>query len=91
MERGGALAWGIVPSGLPDPEQVARETADSLVERLEAGMGLLVEKGIDKELIVERALITPNCGTGTMRPDLAERTFTLTREISEIMRGRYFG
>ena len=91
LERGGALAWGIVPSGLPDPEQVAGETAESLVKRLEAGIGLLVDKGIDKDLIVERALITPNCGTGTMRPDLAERTFTLTREISEVMRGRYFG
>lgn len=89
MERGGALAWGIVPSGLPAPDQVGKETADTLTKRLEDGMQMLVDKGIDKELIVNQALITPNCGTGTMAPDMAERTFTLTREISQIMQQKY--
>ncbi|MBE0449133.1 MAG: methionine synthase [Actinobacteria bacterium] len=90
LDRGGILAWGIVPSGLPLPDQVARESVASLVERLEAGMQLLVDKGIDKELLLNQALITPNCGTGSMKPEFAERTFTLSHEASEVMRRKYF-
>jgi hypothetical protein len=90
LERGGVLAWGIVPSGLPSPDQVARESVTSLVERLEAGMQLLVDKGIDKELLLHQALITPNCGTGSMKPEFAELTFKLSREVSEAMRQKYF-
>lgn len=91
LDRGGVLAWGVVPSGLPTPDQVAKETTDSLIEKLEVGMQFLVDKGIDKEILVSQALITPSCGTGTMQPELAERTFTLTREISERMQKKYFG
>ncbi|HEY3373566.1 MAG TPA: hypothetical protein VGK02_00685 [Candidatus Aquicultor sp.] len=91
LNRGGVLAWGIVPSGLPTPTQVADETVESLARRLEAGMQLLVDRGIDKELILRQALITPNCGTGTMQPSMAERTFTLTHGVSNTMRERYFG
>jgi len=91
LDRGGILAWGIVPSGLPSPDQIARESVSSLVERLEAGMQLLVDRGIDKETLVNQALITPTCGTGTMQPELAARTFTLSREVSEAMRRKYFG
>ncbi|MCL6472394.1 MAG: hypothetical protein K6T91_06230 [Firmicutes bacterium] len=89
LDRGGILAWGIVPSGLPTPEQVAQETAAGLVEKLEAGMQLLVDKGIDKEVLVNQALITPNCGTGSMKPENAELTFTLASQVSALMRQRY--
>lgn len=90
LDRGGMLAWGIVPSGLPSPDQVGKESVESLIEKLEAGMQMLVDKGIDKEQLVHQALITPNCGTGSMNPLFAERTFTLSREVSEAMQKRYF-
>lgn len=90
LDRGGILAWGITPSGLPSPEVVLSETKESLLDKLESGMQLLVDKGIDKELLVKQALITPNCGTGSMKPENAERTFTLTRQVSDAMRERYF-
>ncbi len=89
LDKGGVLAWGIVPSGLPSPEQVAEETAKGLLEKLEAGMQLLVDKGIDKEILVNQALVTPNCGTGSMKPEFAERTFALTNEVSKLTRDKY--
>lgn len=89
LNRGGILAWGIVPSGLPTPEQVIQETAAGLIEKLEAGMQLLVDKGIDKEVLVNQALITPNCGTGSMKPENAERTFTLADKVSALMQQKY--
>ncbi len=89
LDRGGVLAWGIVPSGLPSPQQVAEETAEGLLKKLEAGMQLLVDKGIDKEILVNQSLITPNCGTGSMKPEFAERTLGLTNEVSKLMRDKY--
>jgi methionine synthase II (cobalamin-independent) len=85
LDRGGVLAWGIVPTV---EEHIARETVDSLVARLDAAIGLLVKKGIDRDLLYERALITPACGLGTLSVGAAERAFALTRGISERVRAR---
>lgn len=87
LERGGMIAWGIVPTS----KEALRETTESLVERLHAAMNHLVRKGIPFEKILAASLITPACGTGTLRPDLAERIFTLTAEVSAEMRRRYGG
>lgn len=87
LERGGMIAWGIVPTS----EDAWRETVESLVERLHATMNLLVRKGIPFEKIVAASLITPSCGTGTLSPALAERIFSLTAEVSAEMRRRYGG
>ncbi|MBI4733409.1 MAG: hypothetical protein HY779_01045, partial [Rubrobacteridae bacterium] len=76
---------------LPTPETILGETCESLLERLESGMQMLIDKGIDKEVILKQALITPSCGTGPMKPENAERTFLLTKQVSEEMRKKHFG
>ena len=85
LERGGIIAWGIVPAG----EEVHQETVDSLVERLHEAMNLLVRKGIPFEKLVAAALITPSCGTGSLPEATAERVFALTAEVSRVMREEY--
>lgn len=80
LDRGGVLAWGIVPT---IEEEIANATAESLVARLDAAMGLLIKKGIDRDLLYERALITPACGLGTVSVSAAERAFNLTKQVSE--------
>ncbi len=87
LERGGRIAWGIVPTS----KEALRETTESLVERLHAAMGLLVCKGIPLEKILAASIITPSCGTGMLNPPLAERIFTLTAEVAAEMRRRYGG
>jgi methionine synthase II (cobalamin-independent) len=89
LDQGGILAWGIVPSGLPKPEQITHESTSSLIKRLESAMKLLTEKGIDKQLLVNQSLITPNCGTGSMPVELAERTLKICCEISEALNKKY--
>lgn len=79
LDRGGVLAWGIVPTV---EEEIANATVESLVARLNAAMGLLVKKGIDRDLLYERALITPACGLGTVSIAAAEKAFRLTCEVS---------
>lgn len=87
LERGGIIAWGIVPNS-PDVEQ---ETVASLVERLEAGMLRLVHKGIPLDDILQRALITPACGLGSRTLAQAERALALMVGVSAEMRARYLG
>ena len=55
LERGGILAWGIVPTS----EEVLKEEAESLVKRFKEGVELLSKKGMDRTLL-ERAILTPS-------------------------------
>jgi len=85
LERGGVLAWGVIPTV---EEHIAQETTESLVARLDAGIALLVKKGIDREVLYERAIITPACGLGTIAEVFAERALALTRDVSRKIRER---
>jgi len=55
LERGGILAWGIVPTS----EAIIKEDAKSLVGRFKEGVEALSKKGIDRTLL-ERAILTPS-------------------------------
>ena len=85
LDRGGIIAWGIVPAG----PAVMSETADSLIERLHGAMDLLVQKGLSLDKLLATGLVTPSCGTGSLDPQVAERALVLTVELSAQMRARY--
>ena len=85
LQRNGILAWGVVPTSVAIREQ----TIDRLSDRLEKAMDHLASKGIEKQLIIEQAVITPSCGTGSMTPADAEQVFRLTGALSREMRRRY--
>ncbi|MEW6097483.1 MAG: methionine synthase [bacterium] len=78
LNRGGMLAWGIVPSS----EEVVKEDSKSLVKRFEKGIELLSSKGIQKELLLKNLFITPSCGTGSLSEDIAEKVFGLALELT---------
>ncbi|MCF6148420.1 MAG: hypothetical protein E3K37_07150 [Candidatus Kuenenia sp.] len=82
IERGGYLAWGIVPTS----SKIADVTLDDLVKRLEEGVQFLVSKGLSKKLIQERSIVTPSCGAGTLTTEEAEKVMRLTGEISAGMK-----
>jgi len=81
LERGGILAWGIVPTS----EAILKEDAQSLVKRFKEGVETLSKKGIDRNLL-QRAIITPSCGTASLSIPLAERVGELTAEVSKRLR-----
>jgi hypothetical protein len=85
LERGGALAWGVVPTSTAIREQ----TVESLTAQLERVMDHLASKGIGKQLILEQALITPSCGTGSMEIADAERVFKLLGDLSRTLKLKY--
>lgn len=85
LDRGGVIAWGIGPKGIA----AETETAESLVNRLHGAIDLLVEKGVSRDAILRAGMVSPSCGLGSLTPELAERVFQLTAEVSAEMRRRY--
>ncbi len=81
LEHGGILAWGIVPTS----EAVLKEDSKGLVKRFREGIETLSKKGIDPALL-QRAIITPSCGTASLPVPLAERVCQLTAEVSRRLR-----
>jgi methionine synthase II (cobalamin-independent) len=79
--RGGALAWGIVPTGA----FTGAETAEMLVERLETALKRLESAGIDRRTLLRQCLITPSCGMGSLTPEKSEAILRLLRQVAEAM------
>jgi methionine synthase II (cobalamin-independent) len=85
LERGGTLAWGVVPTS----EKIRNQTVESLEAQLEKVMDNLASKGIDKKIITEQAIITPSCGTGSLAVEDAEKVFSLMAELTKRMKSKY--
>ncbi|MCL5745784.1 MAG: hypothetical protein M1541_17980 [Acidobacteria bacterium] len=84
LESGKALAWGIVPT---NSAKIQAQTVESLVRKFSSLVENLAKvSGLDRELIVRRALITPSCGTGSMPAPDAERVFEILRQTSGALR-----
>ena len=81
LERGGALAWGIVPTSSFRGD----ETAGQLISKLEAGIHILESQGIDRQTILRQSLITPSCGMGSLTAPKAEAIMKLLDEVSPKM------
>lgn len=81
LEKGGVLAWGIVPTS----EKINEETPETLVEKLKAVIENLASKGIDEGLIWEKCLLTPSCGTGSLPVGLSERIFQSLADVKRLL------
>lgn len=86
IESGGTIAWGIIPT---NEEDMSKETAESLVLRLESNMKSLAERGISMDKILSSSLITPSCGLGPTTPEYAKMALPLLNEVSQKMREKH--
>jgi methionine synthase II (cobalamin-independent) len=78
LKRGGILCWGIVPT----QEFTDKENADLLIGKIKEGIDLLVRKGLDKDLLLDRLLVSPSCGLGTLDIQKSEKIFRLLLDVS---------
>jgi hypothetical protein len=85
LERGGTIAWGIVPAS----DGARDETVDSLLDRFDAALELLTAKGLHKDDLVASALIMPSCGCGSLPVETAERVIDLTGQVARTLQERY--
>ncbi len=86
LDRGGSIAWGIVPT---DAELLKDVTEKHLLEKLESIWKRLKERKIDQERLLFSSLITPACGLGTVIPEMAQKALTLTKNLSYEIREKY--
>ncbi|MBN2123975.1 MAG: hypothetical protein JW821_06765 [Deltaproteobacteria bacterium] len=79
LSRGGAIAWGLVPT----MEFTGSESVEELFQRLRRAMGRLEGNGIDARLIAEQSLLTPACGMGTMEEASAHKAMEMLARLQE--------
>ncbi len=84
LERGGILAWGIVPT--LNAEDIDGESAESLTASWCEKAETIEKLGIDRSRLIRQSLITPSCGTGSLDLPRARRVLELTREVSRRIR-----
>ena len=86
LDRGGMLAWGLIPNTGEEAETI---TLSQARQALESALQLFERKGFDRQELLAKALFTPACGTGTLALPVAERVMRLTRELSDRVREEY--
>ena len=84
LERGGYLAWGVVPTS----EKIFESDVASLTAVFDGHVQRLAECGIDKGLIHDRTIITPSCGTGSLSKEAANRVFELLGKTAAELKAR---
>jgi hypothetical protein len=88
LERGGFLAWGIVPTNF---EPFEAENSDSLEKRLEEVWDTLGKKGIDLQFLLSRSLLSPAtcCLVNPDGEKTVEEAFKVINHLSRRLREKY--
>ena len=88
LDRGGLVAWGIVPND----ETIESITAESLARRLQAGIHQVCEKAAARDITMfpdefkTRSLITPACGLGSTSVEISNIVLTLLAKTGKLMK-----
>lgn len=86
IAKGGILAWGIVPTSV----EIRNQTVSSLASHFDFLVNNLASKtGLSVDQIHNASVITPSCGTGSMRTDDAEKVFYTLRDLGAALREKY--
>lgn len=85
LDRGGTIVWGIVPTGI---EAFTQEGMPSLIERLSSVWQVLWDKGVDRDLMLARSMLSPAtcCLVNPDREKTVERAFEVTNRMSRALR-----
>jgi methionine synthase II (cobalamin-independent) len=86
LEKGGAIAWGIVPNDEPSLE---KETVASLKDRLEEAMAPFTRGGLLFQQLIIQGLLTPSCGLASISEEAAVSALELLSGLSADIRRRY--
>ena len=88
LDKGGVIVWGIVPTGI---DNFIKEDTTSLIEKMESVWGILEKKGIDRQLLFERSLLSPAtcCLINPDKEKTVEKAFESINLISRQLREKY--
>ncbi|MBN1366996.1 MAG: methionine synthase [Dehalococcoidales bacterium] len=86
MDRKGIIAWGIVPN---NEENLLKETAASLQDRLEEAMAPFTRKGIPFQKLIEQGILTPSCTLASLSVEGAEQALNILTGLSDRIKKKY--
>lgn len=88
LDRGGVIAWGIVPTNF---EPFEAENIKTLEAKLLDVWNSLANKGIDREFLISRSLISPAtcCLVNPDGEKTVEKAFRVVKEVSRRLQDRY--
>jgi hypothetical protein len=88
LDKGGVLAWGIVPTNF---EPFEKESLVSLENQLETNWSVLDKKGIDRDFLISRSLLAPAtcCLVNPDKEKTVERAYKMIKNLSDTLRGKY--
>ena len=87
IDRGGILAWGLIPTSNPD--RLKEETVHSLIQKWQSYIEQLANLNIATEKVIKHSLITPSCGAGSLSREDSVRVLQLLSEVSQELRKLY--
>lgn len=88
LNRGGIIAWGIIPND----EEIYKVTPQSLAEQLSQGMTTVCEKAnsrgitITLDELARQSMLTPTCGMGSTTEEVAKQVLTTIPETAKRLR-----
>lgn len=88
LEKGGKIAWGVVPT--LDKDALVSADLDKMISVFEKAVTYLTQKGIDEKIIIKNSLVSPSCGAGSLSEELACKAMRLTKQLSESLKERYY-
>jgi methionine synthase II (cobalamin-independent) len=88
LDRGGAIAWGIVPNNA----EIEAVEAGELAAKLRAGLQEISTKAMARGISIspeefnQHSLISPSCGLGSATPAIADRVLDTLVQVGEHLR-----
>jgi methionine synthase II (cobalamin-independent) len=79
LDRGGVMAWGIIPSS----EEVLHTTLEELEAKLRGQVETLVKSGIEENRLKKGSLLSPACGLGSLSSPVAETALKKLEILAE--------
>ncbi len=88
LDRGGVIVWGIVPTGF---EAFSKEEIPSLIEHLENVWKILWSKGVDREQLIRRSMLSPAtcCLVNPDKERTVERAFATVKQMADELQDKY--
>jgi len=88
LDQDRVIVWGIVPTGF---EAFAQEEIPSLIQRLENVWEILWSKGIDRDRLIARSMLSPAtcCLVNPDKERTVERAFAAVKRMADVLKTKY--
>jgi methionine synthase II (cobalamin-independent) len=85
LQKGGILAWGIVPT----TERIAEASVEGILQAMEERLDRLCSKGFERGRLIRQSILTPSCGLATLSEEHAEAALALASKTALSLKEKY--